>query len=99
MNLSKEDLKQLTETINEVSRIMIADLHKNFKLLDQGDVDGIPWYTNGIPWYTIQIQNQEIWFWLTQQEGKWWHYTCPNRNTTLVSMEERVYLALVMKWS
>ena len=92
MNISKEDMKQLTETIREVSKAMIADLHKNFKLLDQDDVDGCPWYT-------IQIQNQDIWFWLTQQEGKWRHYTCPNRNTTLVSMEERVYLALVMKWS
>lgn len=92
MNLTKEDWKHLTDTVNEVSRRMIEDRQRNFKLLDQGDVDDNPWYT-------IQVQNQEVWFWLTQQEGKWHHYHCNARNIPLVNMEEKVYLALVMRWS
>ena len=60
MNISKADMKRLTDAIKETHKIMMDDLKKNFKLVDQGDVDSIPWYT-------VQIQNQEIWFWLTQQ--------------------------------
>lgn len=92
MNITKEDMKRITETINEISKIMIADLQKNFKLLDEEFVDGEPWYT-------VQIQNRDIWFWLTQQEGSWSHYHCDVRKMPLVDMEEKVYLALVMRWS
>ena len=92
MNITKEDMKRITETINEVSKTMIADLQKNFKLLDEEQVDGEPWYT-------VQIQNRDIWFWLTQQEGSWSHYHCDVRRMPLVDMDEKVYLALVMKWS
>ena len=91
MNITKEDMKRITETINEVSKTMIADLQKNFKLLDEEFVDGEPWYT-------VQIQNREIWFWLTQQEGRWSHNS-ERRNTPVAIMEEKVYLALVMRWS
>ena len=92
MNISNEDMKRITETINEVSKTMIADMQKNFKLLDEGLVDDKPWYT-------IQIQNREIWFWLTQQQGSWSHYHCEVRRMPLVDMEEKVYLALVMRWA
>jgi len=92
MNLTKEDWRRLGEAMNEVRRKMESDLLQNYKLIDQGDVDDLPWYT-------IQVQNQEVWFWLTQQEGKWHHYHCNARNIPLVNMEEKVYLALVMRWS
>lgn len=92
MNLTKEDWRQLTDAVNEVQRRMIEDTQRNFKLVDQGDVDGLPWYT-------IQIQNQEVWFWLTQQEGSWSHYHSEAHRGPLVDMSEPVYLALVMRWS
>lgn len=92
MNISKEDMQHITETINEISKAMIAEMQKNFKLLDKGEVDGKPWYT-------VQIQNRDIWFWLTQQEGSWSHYHDDAYRGPLVDMEERVYLALVMTWS
>lgn len=92
MNISKEDMKRLRETLNELRETMIAELTRNFKLLDQGEVDGEPWYT-------VQIQNNDIWFWLTQQHGAWSHYHDDAYRGPLVDMEERVYLALVMTWS
>lgn len=92
MNLSKADLKQLNKAIKETHKIMMDDLKKNFKLIDQDEVDGCPWYV-------VQIQNREVWFWLTQQEGKWRHFTAPTRGIPIASMEERIYLALVMRWS
>jgi hypothetical protein len=56
--LSKEDQQLLQDTLREAREIMLADMNKNFKSIDQGPVDGDSWYT-------IQIQNQDIWFWLT----------------------------------
>ena len=92
MKITTATMKQIREALDEVQKRMIADMQKNFKLLDQGDVDGRPWYT-------VQIQNREIWFWLTQQEGSWSYYHCDVRKIPLVDMEERVYLALVMRWA
>ena len=92
MNLSKEDEQRIREALREVHDRMVADMQRNFTLLDEELVDDRPWYT-------VQIQNREIWFWLTQQEGSWSHYHCDVRKIPLVDMEERVYLALVMRWS
>ncbi len=92
MNLTKEDWKRMTEAISEVHRIMDEQRRLNFKLVHQGDVDDEPWYT-------VQIQNQEVWFWLTQQEGSWSHYHSEAHRGPLVDMSEPVYLALVMRWS
>jgi len=92
MNISKSDMRRMTQAIKEVKDRMLSDMQENFILLDQGEVDGSPWYT-------IQIQNRDIWFWLTQQQGSWSHYNCEVRKMPLVDMEERMYLALAMRWS
>ena len=92
MILSKEDQQLLQDTLREAREIMLADMNKNFKCIDQGPVDGEPWYT-------IQIQNQDIWFWLTQQEGSWHYYHSEAHRMPLVDMDEKMFLALTMTWS
>jgi len=91
MNLSTNDITQLSKALREAQDMMIAEMQKNFILLSQND-------EAGEIWYTVQVQNREIWFWLTQQEGRWSHNS-ERRNAPVAIMEEKVYLALVMRWS
>lgn len=67
-------------------------MNLKFELVDQGTVDDAPWYT-------VIIRNNDVWFWLSQQQGSWHHYRDDAYREPLVDMDEPTYLALVMRWS
>lgn len=85
---SDEQLQHIEDALERA----IIKMNQKFELVDQGPVDDAPWYT-------VVIRDNEIWFWLSQQEGQWHHYTCEHTRRTLVDMDEATYLALVMRWS
>ena len=78
--------------IEDAVKRAIIKMNQKFELVDQGPVDDAPWYT-------VKVRDKEIWFWLTQQEGRWHHYICEHTRMPLVDMDEATYLALVMRWS
>ena len=80
------------QSIEDAFERAIIKMNQKFELVDQGPVDDAPWYT-------VAICDREVWFWLTQQEGHWHHYTCEHTRRSLVDMDESTYLALVMRWS
>jgi hypothetical protein len=64
-----------------------------FEVVDKAIVDGVQWYT-------ILIYDQEIWFWITQQDGPpWSHRAEPATNRTLADISEEMYALLLLKWS
>lgn len=96
LNAAKRAGKVFTDdekqSIEDAFERAIIKMNQKFELVDQGPVDDAPWYT-------VAIRDREIWFWLTQQEGRWHHYTCEHTRRSLVDMDEATYLALVMRWS
>jgi hypothetical protein len=78
--------------LKDALELATIKMNQKFELIDQGPVDDAPWYT-------VKIRDKEIWFWLTQQEGRWHHYICEQTRIPLVDMDEPTYLALVMRWS